>query len=104
MYQNGGIGNFFIHSGNTQDHNLFDTDLLFTDATSGDFTLRPTSPAIDGEFALGAPSCDYDNYGGPQGADYDDCDIGACEFVGFSGFTRFCHLLLRQHIFYSRLT
>jgi parallel beta-helix repeat protein len=80
-YQNRGEesyrGEYFIGSGNMQDHNLFGINPLFQNTAAGDFSLQPGSPAIDAGVAIEGFSTDKNNGARPQGAAW---DIGALEF------------------------
>ena len=59
-------------------------DPLFTDPAGEDFSLRESSPCRDAGTSAGVllPSFDYYGNARPAGAGY---DIGACEYIGYSG-------------------
>jgi hypothetical protein len=61
---------------NVVDHNLFDIDPQFVDATNHNFHLQSSSPAIDAGSSVLAPATDYDGKSRPQSGGY---DIGAFE-------------------------
>ena len=63
-------------SGTTLSNNLFDSNPLFADVSSGNFQLQAGSPAIDTGVAIGLVSQDLVGIHRPQGGAY---DIGALE-------------------------
>ena len=67
-----------LGTGNTSSNNLFGTDPLFINASSGNFHLLSNSPAVDAGLATGAPDEDFDGIFRPQGTGF---DIGAYEYV-----------------------
>jgi hypothetical protein len=68
----------------TIDHNLT-SDPQFVNATTANFRLQATSPAIDAGSADGAPGFDFDGKSRPAGDGY---DIGAFEYSATSGSTK----------------
>lgn len=79
--ENGYPGDFYIGTGNSQDHNLFSIDPKFVDAANGNFRLQVDSPAIDAGIAFPGFNTDIDSTVRPQIGGW---DIGAHEFVVLS--------------------
>lgn len=65
-------------SGTTLSNNMTN-DPRFMNASARDFSLQPSSPAIDAGIALGLVTMDIKRSGRPQGASY---DLGAYEGLG----------------------
>lgn len=64
--------------GFAEDHNLVAAPSAFADAASGDFRLRPGSPAVDAGIALGEVRADFLGAARPAGASH---DLGAYELA-----------------------
>lgn len=60
------------------DLNALNADPLFTDPASGNFNLRPASPAINYGMSIGSVERDFFGVLRPQGS---GCDIGAIEYT-----------------------
>jgi parallel beta-helix repeat protein len=71
-------GEYYIGSGNIQDHNLFGIDPEFIDSGGGDFHLQSDSPAIDAGAITPEVTTDLEGIPRPQGFCY---DIGGYEYA-----------------------
>lgn len=78
--ETGYSGDYWIGTGNTQDHNSWNlgiTDARFVDPGNGDFRLQADSPAIDAGVSIQGFNIDRQGTTRPQGNAW---DLGAYEF------------------------